>query len=151
MRQTAALWAKNLMGAAGSAPGAAALVLLLLCSSASRRALAVDILSSSKLEACVRNGSQVGCMPWRAAACRMCCVRSTLAPPPHHQGANASALSCRQKLVVTLTVDSGDALPNQEIAFSLSCIGRCRMHRAGGQQCRRSGTHAASPGASRMR
>lgn len=40
------------------------------------------------------------------------------------QGANSSILACRQKLIVVLTVDSGDSIANQELSFQLSCIGR---------------------------
>lgn len=42
----------------------------------------------------------------------------------------STALSCAQKLVVTLTVDSGDSIPTQNIQLSLNCIGRCDLTRA---------------------
>jgi hypothetical protein len=39
------------------------------------------------------------------------------------QGANG-AISCAQKLIVVLTIDSGDAVANKELNFQLACVGR---------------------------
>jgi hypothetical protein len=49
----------------------------------------------------------------------LCCVQSTEDP-----AANNTAIYCRQKLVVTVTVDSGDTISNQDVVFNLNCIGR---------------------------
>ncbi|KAF6259714.1 dihydrouridine synthase-domain-containing protein [Scenedesmus sp. NREL 46B-D3] len=59
-------------------------------------AAAVDVISSSKLETCIRNGTQ---------------------------GANSSAISCKQKLVVVVSVDSGDSISSQDLQFTLNCVG----------------------------
>eukprot|EP00879_Flechtneria_rotunda_P028806 GHRR01031032.1.p1 GENE.GHRR01031032.1~~GHRR01031032.1.p1 ORF type:complete len:186 (+),score=24.42 GHRR01031032.1:102-659(+) len=61
-----------------------------------RQCSGVDIISSSKLEACTANGTQ---------------------------GANSTSLSCKQKLVITVTVDSGDTTSSQDIALTVSCVG----------------------------
>eukprot|EP00775_Hariotina_reticulata_P002496 gene2496-2799_t len=37
--------------------------------------------------------------------------------------ANDTVIYCRQKLVVTVTVDSGDTISNQDVVFNLNCIG----------------------------
>eukprot|EP00882_Tetradesmus_deserticola_P031406 GHRQ01035511.1.p1 GENE.GHRQ01035511.1~~GHRQ01035511.1.p1 ORF type:complete len:197 (+),score=37.95 GHRQ01035511.1:158-748(+) len=57
---------------------------------------AVDIISSSKLETCIRNGTQ---------------------------GANSTAISCKQKVVVVVSVDSGDSISSQDVQFTLNCVG----------------------------
>jgi hypothetical protein len=41
-----------------------------------------------------------------------------------HQGANSTAISCKQKLVVVVSVDSGDSIASQDVQFTLNCVGR---------------------------
>lgn len=48
-----------------------------------------------------------------------------LHPQPLPQGTNATYIACAQKLIVVLTVDSGDTIASQELSFQLSCVGRC--------------------------
>jgi hypothetical protein len=54
-----------------------------------------DVLSASSLEACVRDGSSA-----------------------------ALQLECSRKLVVTLTLDGGNALATEELNFAVGCVGR---------------------------
>eukprot|EP00882_Tetradesmus_deserticola_P021604 GHRQ01023386.1.p1 GENE.GHRQ01023386.1~~GHRQ01023386.1.p1 ORF type:complete len:157 (+),score=15.03 GHRQ01023386.1:158-628(+) len=129
---------------------------------------AVDIISSSKLETCIRNGTQVGATTaasqlrrtqsikiassmWsktNKVSCGACIAH--LSPPPvvpasaccvsptgavttctlrmacylHLQGANSTAISCKQKVVVVVSVDSGDSISSQDVQFTLNCVGR---------------------------
>lgn len=50
------------------------------------------------------------------------CEWHFLQPAP--QGVNASYIACSQKLIVVLTVDSGNAVATQDLSFQLSCVGR---------------------------
>ncbi|KAF8065442.1 HAP2 [Scenedesmus sp. PABB004] len=106
-----------------------------------RGATGVDVISSSKLETCVRNGSTPLERPSGAAEPeqRAGGVRGAGAPklqqPPLAALASlpllpgcrapqvASALSCKQKLVVVVSVDSGDALASQDVEFAITCVG----------------------------
>ena len=47
-------------------------------------------------------------------------------PPPCSQPADGTntTLSCQQKMVITLSVDSGDNLVTQELQLGMACIGR---------------------------
>lgn len=55
----------------------------------------------------------------------MCLLLPLLHPQPLPQGTNATYIACAQKLIVVLTVDSGDTIASQDLSFQLSCVGRC--------------------------
>lgn len=176
-------------------------LLLLVLALCSQLAAAADIISSSKLESCIAEGSQVGLAAAMAAAAVLelrpatsptallaflqqkslqimlelsdtpraalmqhirtqyadtrsfqqdCCTTDcsttlsaagatdecwshpafhqrlcwTLCLQPLPQGSNASYIACNQKLIVVLTVDSGDTIATQDLTFQLSCVGR---------------------------
>lgn len=61
----------------------------------------------------------------------------------HVTQAGAEAVDCKDKLVVTVSVDSGDVLSSQELAFTLKCINRYTKtaeNYPDGHQCRCSTT-----------
>lgn len=64
----------------------------------------------------------------RRCRCRCRCVLChVLGALQSQQSGNVTAANyivCNQKLIVVLTVDSGDAIATQDLSFQLSCIGR---------------------------
>jgi hypothetical protein len=104
---------------------------------------AADIISASRLETCVLDGSIIVRARGRVALC--CSTNAVLAfctlssashtthmqhatspprqPPPSSKQGAAPQLSCAQKLVMALSVDSGDAAATSSIELTLSCVG----------------------------
>lgn len=105
-------------------------LLVLLCVQLVRCA---DIISASKLEACVADGAQViflheedrcaACLPARWCQDPQCmfgpCMQTST-------GVNTT-LACQQKMIITLSVDSGDTLATQQLQLGMACIGRCEV------------------------
>ncbi len=52
------------------------------------------------------------------------CYFSALQPQQSGNVTSANFIVCNQKLIVVLTVDSGDSVATQDLSFQLSCIGR---------------------------
>ncbi len=94
----------------------AALMFLMLASCGVRGAGA-EVIASSRLEACTQEtAAQVGG------------ERAPPSPPPFHTHPTCPTpqdqLACEQRLVITLSVPSGQALETERLELSVGCVGR---------------------------
>jgi hypothetical protein len=143
----------------------AALALLLLATQAPRRAAAADVISASRLESCILDGGAVRSSGRRrhrppplhsrcvsplfvfctkpstqrtklaATHAPTCSPRATTKQTKLLKGA-APQLSCAQKLVVTLSVDSGDTAATSSLELPIACVGAGGAGAGGSCPCR---------------